>query len=532
MIPELTVGLPAESGFLVLLLRVIAGSCGVFLLLLGRRFERLSVGVFFLAAGLLAGWAFLPSYGADVVVALAVFAAGTLVDAFAHRLAVALSLPWLFPAVLGGYLVYTGSLDPHYLVAITLMVVGFLGALLLPGAATAALSAGLGALLLEAAFSFEVDYPLIMAIVLSSAAWQAFFLPVPASAAMEKEKEKEKLSTPVVRARAKAWLRGVGRTAALLVAGVLGLVLLAPEIPVQPGSAGARLEKLKASGGLEGPGLLFSAEDSFYLGGRAFPLALVSERPGLAARLSLPFMGRNPRAAVHKMRAVKEAGELDKMRRAAQITSQAFADIQPLIRPGASEKEIEKAILASFRKNGATGLAFECIVASGPNAVDPHYMRNAAVMKRGLVVIDIGCSVENYASDMTRTFPVSGSWSPEERRLVETVVAAGEAARATLKAGVTMSVADRAAKDVIEKAGFGEYVIHFVGHAVGLDVHDPEVKVLEPGAVVTIEPGIYIPAGSKAEKAYWDLGVRVEDSYLITPDGCEALTNFPKIPGE
>ena len=160
-------------------------------------------------------------------------------------------------------------------------------------------------------------------------------------------------------------------------------------------------------------------------------------------------------------------------------------------------------------------------------------MDNNAELKHGLVVIDIGCSVDGYASDMTRTFPVSGKLSAPERELVATVVAAGDAARAKLKPGVKQSELDAAARAVIEKAGFGPYFTHGLGHPVGLDVHDSWIRgSLKPGMVITIEPGIYVPAGSKVDKKYWDLGVRVEDSYLITKDGYDELTHYPKMPGD
>ena len=425
-----------------------------------------------------------------------------------------------------GYLLYTGSFDAHMGYALVLMAVGFVVTVLCPWIGAALLCAGLGVLLLEAALSFGLDYPLIVAIGLASAAWQAFFVPVPET------RQGGRLDTGVVRVKAKGWLTSLGWAALVILAGSLCLALVAPAItPTRSGEPG-RMQALKASNGLKRPSLVLSAEDSYYLGGRAFPIGFLADNAGLVTRLSVPFLGRDSRTAIHELRAAKEDSELDKMRRAALVTSQAFADIQPLIKPGVNEKEVERAILDSFRRNGATGLAFECIVGPGANAVNPHYMRNSADMTKGLVVIDIGCSYQNYASDMTRTFPVSGRLSPEERTLVETVVTAQSAARAKLKAGATMGQLDKAAREVITKAGFGAYFTHFVGHPVGLDVHDPPVKELKPGMVVTIEPGIYIPAGSKADKAYWNLGVRIEDSYLVTEDGYEELTHYPKIPGK
>jgi Xaa-Pro aminopeptidase len=145
-----------------------------------------------------------------------------------------------------------------------------------------------------------------------------------------------------------------------------------------------------------------------------------------------------------------------------------------------------------------------------------------------MVVIDIGCSVDGYASDMTRSFPVDGTLSEREQELVDTVNAAGDAARAMLRSGVTMRELNRAAREVIEEAGFGPYYLHGLGHHVGLDVHDPHVDELLTGMVITIEPGIYISEGSDIDPSYWDLGVRIEDTYVITDNGYEEITSFPR----
>jgi Xaa-Pro dipeptidase len=146
------------------------------------------------------------------------------------------------------------------------------------------------------------------------------------------------------------------------------------------------------------------------------------------------------------------------------------------------------------------------------------------------VVIDIGCSVDNYASDMTRTFSVTGEYSEAHRHLIETVIEAGDAARAALGPGVTLEQVDSAAREVIEEQGFGRFFVHRVGHPVGLNVHDPGRSPLEPGMVVTIEPGIYIPDGADVDTSYWNLGVRIEDSYIVTEDGWDEITSYPRRP--
>ena len=144
------------------------------------------------------------------------------------------------------------------------------------------------------------------------------------------------------------------------------------------------------------------------------------------------------------------------------------------------------------------------------------------------MVIDIGCSIDGYASDMTRTFAVDGTLSVEQQELVDTVNAAGDAARSLLRAGADTRELDSAARKVIEDAGFGPFFLHGLGHHVGLDVHDPGWPALEPGMVITIEPGIYISSGSDIDPAYWDLGVRIEDSYIVTEDGYEEITSYPR----
>jgi len=288
-----------------------------------------------------------------------------------------------------------------------------------------------------------------------------------------------------------------------------------------------RLERLAEQGELARPALVIGAENNLYLSGRAKVLGIAGRRAGVGTRLLLPVMGHAPKRAIRAMRAVKDESELNAMRRAAIITSQTFAAIRPLIRPGRSEAEIDRAIRESFARYGADGIAFEGIVASGANAVLPHYQRNDAVMQKGFVVIDIGASVDGYASDMTRTFTVRLRPTEAEKHLLEIVAEAHRAVRGALRPGATISELDKIAKQVIADAGFEGYMSHGVGHHVGINVHDPGGNELEAGMVVTIEPGLYVPAGSAVDPAYWDLGVRIEDSYLVTAAGCEALTSFP-----
>jgi Xaa-Pro aminopeptidase len=365
-----------------------------------------------------------------------------------------------------------------------------------------------------------------MGIFLLALIWQVF---VVARIQEGNETEDEELSLPR--------LSKIAQLRQFLVRGAVGvlalLVVLAFSTP-QPDPFTApnahRFSNLVESGKLSAPGFVIDTENNFYLFGKAYPAALTAPKGSFWNRFLVLIAGKSPNRGVKQKRAIKEEQELKKMRRAAAITSKVFTEIAPLIRPGVNEKEIEREILRVFRENGADGLAFECIVGSGENAILPHYSKNNAVMEKGLVVIDIGGSVENYASDMTRTFPIRGFYTDAERRLMKIVVAAGDSARASLKSGASFADLNRRARAVIESAGFGKYFYHKLGHHLGLSVHDPDVDSLQAGMVITIEPGIYIPAGAEADSAYWNLGVRIEDSYIVTEEGYEEITRFPKIP--
>jgi len=288
---------------------------------------------------------------------------------------------------------------------------------------------------------------------------------------------------------------------------------------------------VRGRGGLARPGFVLGAQNCFYLFGRPFPVALAGPGSEVTRRLAVLAVGASPGQAITAARAVKSADELARMRRAAAITASAFEAIAPLVRPGTNEREIDAAITAAYVAGGANGRAFASVVGSGPNAVLPHYMANDAELRDGLVVIDIGCSVDGYASDMTRTFPVRVTFTVAEKKLVDIVLDAKEQARKALKPGARMRDLNKLAHDIIDKAGFGKYFIHGLGHHVGLDVHDPGASgPLEAGMVVTLEPGIYVPAGAAVDEAYWNLGVRIEDTYVVTADGCEALADYPQLP--
>ncbi len=271
----------------------------------------------------------------------------------------------------------------------------------------------------------------------------------------------------------------------------------------------------------------FSPARIFYLTGRARPLALLAPRHSVLNRLAVLFMGRAQGRSIDQHRMVKDEDEIARLRHAGQITALAMTEVPALARPGVNEREIQEAILATFRRHGAPVPSFELIVGSGANATLPHYSRNDALLQKGFLVVDIGCMSQGYASDMTRTFPIGGTCTPAQQKLLDLVTAAKTAAERILKPGVTMRQLNGAARQVIAKAGFGKYFNHGVGHGVGIDVHDPTPKVLAENMVITLEPGIYIAAGAKTDPAYWDLGVRIEDTYRVTADGYEILTVLP-----
>ncbi len=267
----------------------------------------------------------------------------------------------------------------------------------------------------------------------------------------------------------------------------------------------------------------------------------------------------DPRVIVHEMRLFKEPAELDVMRRAAAITAEAHQAGARLIRDGNYEYEVEAAIDGTFRRRGAAGPAYESIVGGGRNATVLHYVSNASKLSQGeLVVVDAGCELEGYASDVTRTYPVGARYEGPARALYEVVLAAQEASLAASKPGATLEAVHTAsvralvdglvelgilsgARDgLIEKQAYAPYYMHRTSHWLGLDVHDVgsyavegKPRVLEPGMAYTVEPGLYVAPDSEADERFRGIGVRIEDDVVITEDGHENLTaQIPKRPGD
>jgi Xaa-Pro aminopeptidase len=229
-----------------------------------------------------------------------------------------------------------------------------------------------------------------------------------------------------------------------------------------------------------------------------------------------------------RMREVKEPDEVALMRKGIVHTAAGHARVLEVLRPGMREFELKDAIEEAFRRSGSRHVAYDSIVGSGPNGAVLHYPKDDRVMKEGeLVVVDAGAEEQFYATDVTRTYPVSGKFSPEQREIYDIVLKAQAAAIAVAKAGVTPRMLERTARKVIDDAGYHDAFIHGCCHFVGLEVHDPGdyEAPLPAGAVITVEPGIYLPQRG--------FGVRIEDEILITPTGAEVLTKaIPRDPEE
>lgn len=226
---------------------------------------------------------------------------------------------------------------------------------------------------------------------------------------------------------------------------------------------------------------------------------------------------------IASMRAVKSKAEQGLVRRAIDATAAGIDALLTAMKPGVNEKDLERAFFVAISAAGASGNAYEPIVGSGLRGTVLHYRANNAVCKAGeVIVLDAAARVGQYNADITRTYPVSGTFTKRQREIYSIVLEAQEAAIAACKPGATNAQIDMAARKVIDDAGYGDYYIHGIGHHLGLDVHDIDPGgPLKPGAIMTIEPGIYIPGEG--------LGVRIEDDVLVTAKGREIMSaHIPK----
>ncbi len=267
--------------------------------------------------------------------------------------------------------------------------------------------------------------------------------------------------------------------------------------------------------------------------------------------ISAPASIADLRVHLDEMRLVKDSDELATMRRAAEISAEAHRRAMRATRPGRYEYEIEAELLYAFRRNGAQFPAYTPIVASGANACVLHYIGNDALMADGdLLLIDAGCELDGYASDITRSFPVNGRFSGPQRDVYELVLAAQSAAMRVTRAGRGWNEPHDAAVRVLaqgmldlgllkgsldaalETESYRRFYMHRTGHWLGLDVHDAgEYKhegawrALVPGMVLTVEPGLYVRAGEDIPEQFFNIGVRIEDDVLVTAGDCEVITH-------
>jgi Xaa-Pro dipeptidase len=239
--------------------------------------------------------------------------------------------------------------------------------------------------------------------------------------------------------------------------------------------------------------------------------------PGMTTAHAEPVMSA--------LRLAKDEDELAAMQQAVDIAEQAMEALIPRIRIGQTEKQIAAMLSQEMTEAGSQGNAFGPIVQAGPNGALPHAVPSDRPIQAGdLMVIDYGAIVDDYPSDITRTFAV-GEIAPDLKRVYATVKQANEAGRAAAKPGASGRDIDRAARSIIENAGYGDYFIHRTGHGLGLEVHEPPYimegnpEPLAPGAVFTVEPGIYLPGRA---------GVRIEDDVVITAEGARSLTSLSR----
>jgi len=235
---------------------------------------------------------------------------------------------------------------------------------------------------------------------------------------------------------------------------------------------------------------------------------------------------------VNQLRQVKSPEEIDLIQKSIAITGEGIERAIKTCKPDIWEYELQAEIEYSITRNGAERTAFKCIIGAGKNSLSPHYDDNDCRAEAGeVVVMDVGAAYHGYAADITRTIPVSGKFTEEQKIIYETVLQVQKQLIAMIKPGISYAKIDEEANKLLADAGYRRYVIHGVTHPIGLDVHDVQSEnTLEPGMVITIEPGLYIPETDTILSAgFRGFGIRIEDDILVTRDGYKVLSNgIPK----
>jgi Xaa-Pro aminopeptidase len=268
----------------------------------------------------------------------------------------------------------------------------------------------------------------------------------------------------------------------------------------------------------------------------------------------------DPATIIHELRVIKSPDELELMQKAADIAAEAHVEAMKAARAGMREYELEALIEQVFRRHGAAGPAYTSIVGAGPNATVLHYINNDGELRDGeLLLVDAGAEYKGYASDITRTFPINGRYSPAQREIYDLVLKAQMACVELVRPGVThdqlkqhsievltegmveLGLLQGEPEQLIKDKKYEKFYMHGLGHMLGIDVHDvgryyygKESRALEPGVVMTVEPGIYIAPDTKdVPEKYLGIGVRIEDDVLCTNNGPRVLTSkVPKHPQE
>ena len=282
-------------------------------------------------------------------------------------------------------------------------------------------------------------------------------------------------------------------------------------------------------------------------------IAAFKSRDGVASPV------QDAREVIHEMRVIKDADEIALIRRATEISGRGHVLAMKAAAPGRYEFEVQAALDGYSAANGVRRMAYPSIAASGPNSVFLHWDRNDRRIQDGDVILnDSGAEYGYYATDVTRTYPANGRFTPDQRAIYDVVLAAQKAAMAQIRPGVPFDRPGMAAARVqteglvklgllsgdveklLQESGYRVFTKHGISHWVGLDVHDAgrynvgaASRPLEPGMVFTVEPGIYVGADSAVDKKWWNIGIRIEDMVLVTETGYECLSCFvPREPGE